>query len=361
MKFAIGATYFSLAAVQASAIPTSEAQGAIQVGVPKMIKTKYNDSAKRAIIRYPAFTLQPNGQGSGAFHMDPRGQSGILSIGDGMCSSCTLLSAHFRLVFPDGKEADPKDGVYIHHMTSTLSPKKADNPIGGMSLGGAGGISAYFIDRGEDSGQTDTIFTSTTDKTVVSGYQVHGKPSIRVSYDLVNYKSEAKQLHLELEYEYLDGIKGSDAGHTLKSVMGSPKLNGKTVSQPMKVSKDTKIVWARGHLHQGGVEMSLSVNGAQKCVSKPTYNAAGVITAMSLCPEVIDIKAGQTLTIASVYDTKEHKLYVTQLNDTPTREFERMRSPELTVIRNRRESSDGSGKAAKGTIGGSDVMVQKMG
>lgn len=71
-----------------------------------------------------------------------------------------------------------------------------------------------------------------------------------------------------------------------------------------------QIVWARGHLHQGGEEMSLSVDGVQKCVSKPTYDSAGVITTMSLCPEVIEIKAGQVLTIASVYDIQAHKLYV---------------------------------------------------
>lgn len=71
-----------------------------------------------------------------------------------------------------------------------------------------------------------------------------------------------------------------------------------------------QIVWARGHLHQGGVSMALSVDGVQKCVSKPTYDSAGVITTMSLCPEVIQIKAGQVLTIESVYDIEAHKLYV---------------------------------------------------
>lgn len=171
--------------------------------------------------------------------MDPKGQGGKLSAGAGMCSTCTLLSAHYRLVFPDGREATPKEGVYIHHMTSCLNPKRADNPIGvGTSTCLSG---AYFIDRGEDSGETDTVFTSVDGK-FVSGYHVAGTPSISVSYDLVNMgetRAQAKQLHLELEYEWLDGIVGKDAGHTLKSVTGSPKLNGKSVSMPMRVSKDT--------------------------------------------------------------------------------------------------------------------------
>jgi hypothetical protein len=240
--------------------------------------------------------------------MDPNGQGGILRIGQGMCSRCTLLSAHYRLVNPDGTEATPEEGVYIHHMTSFLSPKVSSSPIGGgfgAALGGLGG--AYFIDRGEDSGNTDTIFTSTDGK-FDSGYHVVGQPSIMVSYDFVNYGTSSKQLHLELEYEYVDGIVGKDAGHTLKSVIGSPRLHGKSVSLPMPVSRDTTIMWARGHLHAGGESMSLKVNGVTKCVSTPTYDSKGVITTMSLCPGSIPLKAGDSLTIESTYDTGKHAL-----------------------------------------------------
>jgi hypothetical protein len=240
----------------------------------------------------------------------------------------------------------PEDGVYIHHMTSFLSPKKSENPIGvSPSLGGAG---AYFIDRGEDSGQTDTVFTSADGK-FLSGYHVVGSPSITVSYDFVNYKDIARQLHLELEYEYLEGIVGQDAGHTLKSVSGSPKLNGKSTSAPMRITKDSTIMWARGHLHQGGISMGLNVNGVQKCVSKATYDSAGVITAMSLCPEPIKIKTGDSLTIESLYDIKEHKLYVPPFQTKETK----MKTNNWLLSR---ESTDGSGGAAHGRIGGSDVM-----
>jgi len=258
--------------------------------------------------------------------MDPNGQSGTQIISAGICTKCTFLSAHFRLVFSDGREATPKDGIYIHHMTSSLTPKKSNNPIGGgISLSSPGG--AYFIDRGEDSGQTDTIFTS-KDGTFNSGYHVDGAPTIRISYDIVNYnKTRPATVHTEFEYEYVDGIVGTDAGHTLKSVT-IPKTNGKSQSQAMRISRDTTVMWARGHLHAGGVSMTMKVNGAQKCVSKPTYNAAGVITDMSICPEPIKLKAGESMVIESYYDTTKHKL---------------------------REASDGHG-AAHSKVGGSDIM-----
>lgn len=244
--------------------------------------------------------------------MDASGQSGLMQIGEGMCSKCTILSAHYRLVHPDGKEATPEEGIYIHHIISFLSPKLSSSPISSTSFGGIGGVlgglgAAYFIDRGEDSGQTDTIFTS-PDGTFNSGYQINSPPSITISYDLVNYKDEPRKLQVELEYEYVDGIVGKDAGHTLTSVAGAVQLNGKSVSRPMKVSRPSTIMWARGHLHSGGDKMVLKVNSETKCVSNPTYDTKGVITEMSLCPEQIHLKTGDEITIESFYDTAKHKL-----------------------------------------------------
>jgi len=329
------ATLLGVAVAFATASPTNEewsrpADGVV-IGSPRMIPPKYRSTATRAIIRYPAFTLAARGQGGG-ISLDASGQSGLMQIGQGMCSRCTLLSAHYRLVHPDGQEATPKDGVYIHHIISFLRPKTSSSPIQdrmfgfGSALGGFG--AAYFIDRGEDSGQSDTIFTSPDGK-YDSGYHIKSSPSITLSYDLVNYKNEPRQLHIELEYEYVDGIVGQDAGHTLKTVAGSPNLNGKSTSFPMKVTKPSTIMWARGHLHSGGDSMVLKINGETKCISKPTYDEKGVITEMSICPDRIPIKTGDTMTIESFYDTAKHKL---------------------------RESSDGSGHAAHGRFGNSDVM-----
>lgn len=96
----------------------------------------------------------------------------------------------------------------------------------------------------------------------------------------------------------------------------------------MKVTEDATIVWARGHLHAGGESTVLMVNGKDVCKSDPTYNKAGVITSMALCPEPIDVKKGDTMQMRAVYDIQKHKL---------------------------RQATDGSSKGAHG-ITGSDVM-----
>jgi len=74
------------------------------------------------------------------------------------------------------------------------------------------------------------------------------------------------------------------------------------------VERDATIVWARGHLHSGGVKMTMKINGKLVCTSLPKYDSKGVITQMSLCPTPIQVKKGDKVTIASMYDTKQHAL-----------------------------------------------------
>ena len=76
-----------------------------------------------------------------------------------------------------------------------------------------------FTDRGEDSGDTETIFT-TPDGKFNSGYHFKN-PSLSIQYDLVNYNKTQKKVYLDLELEYLDGLVGVDAGHVMKSVAGT--------------------------------------------------------------------------------------------------------------------------------------------
>jgi hypothetical protein len=75
--------------------------------------------------------------------------------------------------------------------------------------------------------------------------------------------------------------------------------------------------------------MVMKLNDRVVCTANPTYNAAGVITNMSLCPQSIPLKKGDYLTLESVYDLTKYKL---------------------------REATDGSGHGAHGKLGGSDVM-----
>jgi hypothetical protein len=64
MRFESLAVLLGLAAVQVAALPIAlpEVQTPLaEIGVPRMITPKYRSTAKRAIIRYPAFTLAAKG------------------------------------------------------------------------------------------------------------------------------------------------------------------------------------------------------------------------------------------------------------------------------------------------------------
>jgi len=314
----------------AEAVPQLGGMGASWPFVgSKSVKPKYRENAKRVILSYGPITLLGKDEKKAKGSMDPKGQAGMGSLAKGLCSECTLLSGRFLLRYKDGRTADPATGVYIHHMLSFDTGKTAHNPIGGGSTIGNLPIAA-FIDRGEDSGDTDTIFTSADGK-VDAGFHLK-KGKLSVSYDIVNYKTEKQDIYLDLEVEYLPGIVGKDAGHTLKSVSGRIALGqtgaAVTKSGIMRVSEDCTIIWARGHLHAGGDKMVMTVNGKDTCTSLPKYNDQNVITTMGLCPQLIPLKKGDTLQIRSVYDLTKHKL---------------------------RQSTDGPG-AAHGSLGGSDVM-----
>lgn len=156
-----------------------------------------------------------------------------------------------------------------------------------------------------------------------------------MQYDVVNYNKQKKNVFLDLEIEFVNGLQGKDAGHVLKSVQGSPKVSKSgpavTNSRKMTVTEDATIVWARGHIHAGGTEAVLMVNGKDVCTSTPTYDKEGVITKMSLCPKSIPLKKGDTVSLRGTYDLTKHEL---------------------------RKSTDGSTGGSKGSFGlGADTMV----
>lgn len=151
--------------------------------------------------------------------MDSNGQGGQASINKGLCKDCTILAGRFLLNVTTYNETLkeyiqlPASTVYIHHFTSLNVGRSVPNPISGC-LGNRN--SGDFIDAGQDSGETDTIFT-TQDGSFNSGFHMKN-PELKINYDLVNQQNSTLAVFVELEIEYLPLIVGKDAGHALKSV-----------------------------------------------------------------------------------------------------------------------------------------------
>jgi hypothetical protein len=77
-----------------------------------------------------------------------------------------------------------------------------------------------------------------------------------------------------------------------------------------------------GHVHDGGVNALLTINGKTVCDSTAIYGGDGnhalspdgrpweTIRAMTECNDPIAVKAGDVISTTAVYDTTLHALYV---------------------------------------------------
>lgn len=69
------------------------------------------------------------------------------------------------------------------------------------------------------------------------------------------------------------------------------------------------VVFAAGHVHLGALNISMSLNGVQKCLTLPTYgtkvsqpgNEKGYLVAVNTCTDKFRVNAGDKLTVRSNY------------------------------------------------------------
>jgi Stress up-regulated Nod 19 len=84
--------------------------------------------------------------------------------------------------------------------------------------------------------------------------------------------------------------------------------------------EDGFIINAKGHLHDGGVQVLLTLNDRVICDSRAIYGGDGsssvgpngkpweTIREMTQCTDAIAIKKGDVISMRSVYDTSLHPL-----------------------------------------------------
>jgi hypothetical protein len=133
------------------------------------------------------------------------------------------------LVFEDGSEAGPSQGIYVHHILSrdiSKSPnlpvqkcgndQTSNNPIRKIS----GFLGSEFTVQGDDAGKAATVLFTSSDGKYNSGFFVGPQDTFLIQTDLVNYNPDSKKVYVAMEIEYVDGNVGSDAVATLMSVTG---------------------------------------------------------------------------------------------------------------------------------------------
>ncbi|KAF2437194.1 hypothetical protein EJ08DRAFT_691495 [Tothia fuscella] len=300
------------------------------------LKPKYRATAKRKVFRYGPFTLVGKGQSKpplGFVSMDENGQGFFDLISNGICENdCTVIAGKTGLVFADGKEAGPTDGIQVHHILTTDLSKSINqalaycavpNPAPYKPFNGtrfAKVIGSGFVGQGEDNGEI--VFTS-PDGSYPAGFFIRAKDRFVLLGDFVNHGNVTKDVYVTLDLEYVDGHVGYDSASALLSVTSCKSEDVKmgaagsgpaeTMSNKFEVYVDGYIVTAKGHMHDGGDRMVLYVNEKEVCTSKPIYSPNGignetVLTGMTQCNNVFQVKKGDYLKMKSVYDLSKHPL-----------------------------------------------------
>lgn len=135
-----------------------------------------------------------------------------------------MLAAKTGFWAKDGSELGPAQGVYIHHVLSRDISKPSKLPLLKCKPGESQStpleeLGSEFIAHGEDGADGTTLYTS-QNGTYNSGFFVDKNDKFLHWVDLVNYRSEAREVYVSYEIEYLDGKIGSDASAALISVTG---------------------------------------------------------------------------------------------------------------------------------------------
>jgi hypothetical protein len=180
---------------------------------------------------------------SGSFAMDPDGFAFGKQLDGGFCTNCTVLAAKADVVFENGTRADIANGVYLHHVISSLAGKKQPQwvsfcPAGssassppGRDLGKLipGGLDVNNLDlsklrggAGFVGGAVDefTDYYTTRDGKFDSGYYI--PPGVRASMsgEIINYLKEPQQVYVQFDLEFVPGHVGQEAIKSSISVEG---------------------------------------------------------------------------------------------------------------------------------------------
>jgi hypothetical protein len=178
-------------------------------------------------------------------------------------------------------------------------------------------------------------------KTNGTGYHLKRDDRFKYLVELMNMNMQDKTVYVTMEYEYLDGALPAgwlpikpfwlDANPCSTSEVKPLKENGAFVieSRPWKPTFEGKIMYAQGHLHDGGVDIDIRMTPSTslcKSVTKysetPAYKYKGTsmggdkvatnhISSMQGCNEEDitgsqQLKKGQSWSVKGRYDYKKY-------------------------------------------------------
>jgi hypothetical protein len=280
-------------------------------------------------------------------------------VGDDFLADVTILKVDTGILTKDLKRAETKDGIYNHHnvrysntqcdespgykanaaklwfdLTKSSTPafgcegrknSAAAMPMTIMGVGGAENIALSYANPNEGPSDLKT------------GYYVNKNRLLLNMVDVVNYAKEDQQVYEYIDMEYLEGKpegrldvvqvtfdpficnQGKNGIYTGIEIRPKPGQTKWTVNAGgIEVQKDGYLVSMRGHLHDGGSNIVMKLNGKEICNSKalyggPGHTAAGpdgkvweTINEMTNCHYATKVNKGDKISVEAYYDLDKH-------------------------------------------------------
>ncbi|KAE9980993.1 hypothetical protein EG328_011894 [Venturia inaequalis] len=311
-------------------------------------KTILKDGIKRINIWYGPFTVKGQNSSTKAGNvpsMDPAGTAWQYAAED-IPRDITVLKSNVTLVYTDGTKADVSNGVYQHHSYITAATKKLPSWFNcGTSKMLFESLSpgSLFIGGSED--KYGGYYTTPTGD-LNSGYYISKEDKLIMNGDVINYTPADKIVYTLNEIEYMPG-KAKGLMEASMYVMVPAQCEGQfgiisgagrspqfsVKGKAMTVTRDATILAFRGHLHDGGDTLSVTINNQTVCESKAKYGPAAALSGigamgshernvadpgphgdalfetiveMSQCYGPIEVKKGDTYLLEAKYDTVKH-------------------------------------------------------
>jgi len=206
--------------------------------------------------------------------------------------TCVLLTMRAGLEYADGKDANTDTGSWLHHTVLINTGPGVKEPNCNIWP-----IEDLFQSGNERQYSGFALNTSS----MKTGYQIKKEDKFLFVTELMNMNEEPKWVWLTMSYEYLDGPQpdvhpahmlyqtigtGCQVNKGQKNPFGNSNISETAIphkgldkfsesSFPWTSPYDGTVIAAGGHLHDGGEDVQIFVNGDVICDSRAIYGKGG--------------------------------------------------------------------------------------
>lgn len=270
---------------QLAARQAKGASGASGVG-RTVLKSRvpYIPNSKSVKVRYGPFTVRGGGPNGGEGMIWNQPTPSITKP----CSDCMIVGMNAGLEYADGKDANTDTKMWLHHMvlfnigTGAWDATCTVFGLPHMIVGSLPASSERIFSSGNE--RTTIFFNPTWFNTTNLGYPVYPSDRFGLITDLMNMNAGAKTVYLSMYYDYVEGHPSHfsevkpvwfDVAQCGISEVpgGNPNQRFDIKASAWTANFDGEVLHAGGHLHDGGTQVDLLVDGKVVCKSEATYGS----------------------------------------------------------------------------------------